>query len=179
MAEEYGRWPESRWKSPDINWKKAGVVTAGVDIGAVSSQAVVMCDGAVYSYSNQRCGPNGVENASKAMDRALEGTGMNLKRHSKYYCYRLRPLRSKVRRGRAKRDGLSRQRRPFYVRTECKDGLRSGRADQQSHETLEWDRIAELAINDKCAVSMGWGIEILADLMHVPAHVKWVRNHWP
>jgi predicted CoA-substrate-specific enzyme activase len=32
----------------------------------------------------------------------------------------------------------------------------------------KWDSIADVAFNDKCAVSMGWGVEILADLMHVP-----------
>jgi activator of 2-hydroxyglutaryl-CoA dehydratase len=79
MTQEYWRWPESVWASKDIDWKKAKLITAGVDIGAISTQAVVMCDGEVFSYSNLRTDPNIADNASKAMDKALAGTGMTLK----------------------------------------------------------------------------------------------------
>ena len=39
---EYWRWTESRWTNPDIDWKDGDVVSAGVDVGSVSTQAVVM-----------------------------------------------------------------------------------------------------------------------------------------
>jgi len=42
---EYWRWTESRWTSPDLNPKNGEVVSAGVDVGSVSTQAVVMVDG--------------------------------------------------------------------------------------------------------------------------------------
>ena len=47
MAEdkrEFWRWTESNWYDHDIDWKKAEVITAGVDVGSVSSQCVVFCD---------------------------------------------------------------------------------------------------------------------------------------
>ena len=79
MNTEYWRWPETSWVSPIINWEKADVITAGVDVGAVSSQAAVICDGEVYAYSNIRTGSNSRDSAQKAMDRALEGTRMKIK----------------------------------------------------------------------------------------------------
>jgi benzoyl-CoA reductase subunit A len=74
MAQEYWKWPESRWTSKDIDWRKAKTITAGVDIGAVGSQAVIMCDGELYCYANIRTLPDSGESANTAMIRALEGT---------------------------------------------------------------------------------------------------------
>ena len=51
MAKEFWRWTESRWTAPDIDWNKAQIITAGVDVGSVSSQAVVMTDGELYCYA--------------------------------------------------------------------------------------------------------------------------------
>lgn len=46
---EYWRWPETNWINPDIDWKQGKLITAGIDIGSVSSQAVVMVDGQLYA----------------------------------------------------------------------------------------------------------------------------------
>ena len=40
---EYWRWAESVWLDETRNWREAKFVTAGIDVGSVSSQAVVMC----------------------------------------------------------------------------------------------------------------------------------------
>ena len=79
MTEEYWRWPESRWTSTDIDWKKANTIVAGVDVGAVSTQTAVMCDDELYCYANIRTGPDGSNNSAvKAMERALQDTGMKV-----------------------------------------------------------------------------------------------------
>ena len=53
---EYWRWTESRWTNPDLEWKDADIISAGVDVGSVSTQAVVMVDGNLYCYGNMRTG---------------------------------------------------------------------------------------------------------------------------
>ena len=78
MEKEYWRWPESRWASPDIDWKDGDIVSAGVDVGSVSSQAVIVADGELYAYSNMRTGSDSPDSARRAMDWALEGTGLKL-----------------------------------------------------------------------------------------------------
>ncbi|MBU4605162.1 MAG: benzoyl-CoA reductase, bzd-type, subunit Q, partial [Proteobacteria bacterium] len=78
MAEEYWRWTESRWTNPDIDWKKGDIITGGVDVGSVSSQAVVFVDGELYCYGNTRTGSNSPDSAHKAMGLAMEDTGMSL-----------------------------------------------------------------------------------------------------
>ena len=78
MAEEYWRWTESRWTDPDLNWKEADIITAGVDVGSVSSQAVVMLDGRLFCYGNTRTGSNSPDSAMKAINMALEDTGLKI-----------------------------------------------------------------------------------------------------
>jgi len=52
MAKEYWKWPESGFVSTEINWKEVGKITAGIDIGTTSSQAVILCDGKLFGYSS-------------------------------------------------------------------------------------------------------------------------------
>src|SRR3989337_392082 len=76
---EYWRWTESRYTNPDIDWTKAKLVTAGIDVGSVSSQCVVIADGEIYAYGSTRTGSNSPDSANRAMDYALETTGLEPK----------------------------------------------------------------------------------------------------
>jgi benzoyl-CoA reductase subunit A len=73
---EFWRWPETSWVNPDVDWRGGNFVTAGVDIGSVSSQAVVMVDGQLFAYSNTRTGSDSPDSARKAMGMALEKSDM-------------------------------------------------------------------------------------------------------
>src|ERR1039458_7902856 len=168
MATEYGNWPESRWASRDIDWKKAKSITAGVDIGAVSSQAAVMCDGQLLAYSNLRTGPSSKASARKAMERALEGTGLGLKNIKQivatgYGCggadFATKSVNETVCHAKGAR---------FMFGPAVRTVFDMGGQTCQAIKLYEWDHIVDLAVNDKCAVNMGWGIEMLAELMHVP-----------
>jgi len=51
MTTEYYRWTECAWKNPDKDWQKADTLVAGIDVGSVSSQAVILADEEIYSLS--------------------------------------------------------------------------------------------------------------------------------
>jgi len=58
-----------------LDWKKAKVIAAGVDIGAVTSKALLVLDGQRYASSQVTTGtPKG--SALDAMSGALNGTGL-------------------------------------------------------------------------------------------------------
>ncbi len=80
MAEEtkkeYWRWPEGTWVNPGIVWEKGAIITAGVDVGSVSSQAVVLVHGELYSFSNTRTGADSPDSARKALSIAAGKTGL-------------------------------------------------------------------------------------------------------
>ena len=76
MAQEYWRWSEESWINPDLNDWKGACLTAGVDIGSTSTQAVVMADKKPLSYASIRTGSNSKDSAVNAMNRVLELTGL-------------------------------------------------------------------------------------------------------
>ncbi len=71
MAEEYWRWKEYRWTSPDVDWRNAKTVTCGVDVGSVSTQVVIMADGELYAYSNMRTGSSSPESAAVVVGASI------------------------------------------------------------------------------------------------------------
>jgi bzd-type benzoyl-CoA reductase Q subunit len=168
MTTEYGRWPESRWTSRDIDWKKARDITAGIDIGAVSSQAVIICDGQVYAYSNQRTGPSSKASARKAMESALEGTGMGLKNIRETVATGYGSSGADFANKSVNETVCHAKGARFMFGPTAKTVFDIGGQTCKAIKLYEWDTIVDVAVNDKCAVNMGWGIEMLADLMHVP-----------
>ena len=78
MAKEFWRWKEYNWRDENRDWRDGKVITAGVDVGSVSSQAVVMVDGELYAFSNMRTGSDSPNSALNAMNWALEGSGLTL-----------------------------------------------------------------------------------------------------
>ena len=69
---EYWRWDEGNWKDPDKDFKDAKVISAGVDVGSVSSQAAILADGELFAWANTRSGYNSRESANKVMQMARE-----------------------------------------------------------------------------------------------------------
>ncbi|UCE34830.1 MAG: benzoyl-CoA reductase, bzd-type, subunit Q [Deltaproteobacteria bacterium] len=61
----------------ELDWTKATVIAAGVDIGAVSSKAVILLDGKPYAFSHVRTSKP-KESASSALNAALANTGLTL-----------------------------------------------------------------------------------------------------
>jgi len=168
LTTEYWRWAESKWILPDKDWKKAEIITAGVDVGSVSTQAVIAVDGQLYAYSSMRTGANSPDSARRAMDWALEGTGIILE-DIKYIVG----------------TGYGRISIPFASRTITEIACHARGANYMYGPTLrtildmggqdckaircnERGEVITFIMNDKCAAGTGRGMEVFADLMAVP-----------
>ncbi len=168
MTTEYWRWKEYNWKDPDIDWKEARNITVGVDVGSVSSQAVVMTDGELFAYSNMRTGSDSPESAENALNWALEDTGLTL--DDIHY---------------AVGTGYGRINVPFADRaiTEIachgrganymygptvRTILDMGGQDCKVIQVDEKGKVQEFLMNDKCAAGTGRGMEVFADLLEIP-----------
>ena len=164
---EYWRWEESNWHNPEIDWGKARIITAGVDVGSVSSQAVIMCDGELYAFSNMRTGSNSPNSALNAMNWAMEGTGLTL--DDLHYTVGT---------------GYGRINIPFANRaiTEIACHARGGNymygptvrtildIGGQDCKVIHCDnkgKVTSFLMNDKCAAGTGRGMEVFADLLGV------------
>jgi bzd-type benzoyl-CoA reductase Q subunit len=165
---ENWRWEESRWHNPDIDWKKGKAVTAGIDVGSVSSQAVILVDGELFAYSSMRTGSDSPNSALNAVNWAMEGTGMTL--DDIHYTVGT---------------GYGRVNVPFADRaiTEIACHARGGNymygptvrtildmggQDCKAIHCDEKGKVVSFLMNDKCAAGTGRGMEVFADLLGVP-----------
>jgi activator of 2-hydroxyglutaryl-CoA dehydratase len=64
------------WQAADRDWRKADMLTAGVDVGSTTSKAVILSDGALLSYSILWSGADKPDSARKALEAALKNTGV-------------------------------------------------------------------------------------------------------
>ncbi len=171
MAEktkEYWRWKEYNWHDENADPKDAETITAGVDVGSVSSQAVVMLDGKLFAFSNMRTGSNSPDSARNAMNWALEGTGLTM--DDLHYTVGT---------------GYGRVNVPFADRaiTEIACHARGGNTmygstvrtildmggqDCKAIRCDERGKVTNFLMNDKCAAGTGRGMEVFADLLSVP-----------
>src|SRR4030043_436063 len=163
MKADYWKMSEYASISEQLDWTRARVIVAGVDIGAVSSKAVILLDGEPYAFS-QATTRTPKESAFKAINAALAKT--QLKLENIYYivgtgCGRTqvpfaRKTISEIACGAA---GAVRIWGPS-VRTVLDAG---GQSCKVIHCT-EKGRATDFLWNDKCAAGIGRSLETLADL---------------
>ncbi len=167
QKQEFWRWPESNWKNPDIDWKDANYITVGIDVGSVSSQAVIMADREIIAYGNMRTGFDSPNSARDALLFAMEATDMPEDRMD--YCIGT---------------GYGRVNVPFADRTLTEiacharganfiygPGVRTvldvGGQDIKAIRCDENGKVSNFLMNDKCAAGTGRGMEVFADLVGV------------
>lgn len=165
---EFWRWKEYRWHDESADWKNADIISAGVDIGSVSSQAVILLDGKLYAFSSQRTGFDSPESANQAAAWAMEGTGMTL--DDIHYSVGT---------------GYGRVNVPFAdkaiteIACHARGGnfmygptvrtiLDMGGQDCKAIRCDEKGKVEAFLMNDKCAAGTGRGMEVMADLMEIP-----------
>ncbi len=166
--QEFWRWPETHWVNPDIDWKKAKLITAGVDVGSVSTQAVIMVDGELFAYGNMRTGSDSPNSARKGMDFALEET--DLKVENIDYCMGTGYGRVNVPMAQQSITEISCHSRGanFMYGPEVRTVMDMGGQDCKAIHCDERGKVLNFMMNDKCAAGTGRGMEVFADLIRVP-----------
>jgi benzoyl-CoA reductase subunit A len=165
---EFWRWPETSWVNPDVDWKSGNFITAGVDIGSVSSQTVVMVDGQLYAYSNTRTGSDSPNSARKAMAMALESSDLTEDRLD--YCIGTGYGRVNVPMAQQTITEIACHARGanFMYGPEIRTVMDMGGQDCKAIRTDDRGKVLKFMMNDKCAAGTGRGMEVFADLIGVP-----------
>lgn len=168
MPKEFWRWSEEIWVNPEITDPGKECLTAGVDIGSTSTQAVVMAGGKIAAYASIRTGANSRDSAVNAMNRVLEVSGI-----------RQEEIAFTV------GTGYGRVNVPFADKTiteitchakganyiygpSVRTILDMGGQDCKAIHCDERGRVTSFMMNDKCAAGTGRGMEVIADLLGVP-----------
>ena len=171
MAEEikeFWRWPETRWKNPDIDWRQRKTITAGIDVGSVSTQAVVMVDGELYAFSSTRTGSDSPDSALKGLNMALEGTGMTADNID--YCIGTGYGRVNVPMAQQTITEIACHARGanFIYGPAVRTVMDMGGQDCKAIRCDERGKVLKFMMNDKCAAGTGRGMEVFAELIRVP-----------
>jgi len=171
MAEEkkeFWRWTESNWKNPDINWNDAKYITAGIDVGSVSSQGVIVADGQILAYGNMRTGSDSPNSARNALNFALEAVDMPEDRID--YCIGTGYGRVNVPMADRSITEIACHARGanFIYGPEVRTVLDVGGQDIKAIQCDEKGKVTNFLMNDKCAAGTGRGMEVFSDLLGVP-----------
>ena len=168
MEQAYGRWPESSWTSGDLDWKSAKRITAGVDIGTTSAQSAIFCDGELFGWANIRVGASFSKSADEVIARALGSSRLESDR-----------IDAIVATGFAHENALYATKAMDEVHCHAKGarymygpGVHTvvdlGGQTLKVIRLYDWDRVWDIAMNDKCATGQGRNIEQICKLLQVP-----------
>ncbi len=165
MAKEFWRWKEYNWKNDDINWKSGTTVSAGVDVGSVSSQAVILVDGKLFAYSNMLTGSDSPLSAQNAMNWALEKTDMKLE--DIHYVVGTGYGRVNVPFANKTITEIACHARGanFMYGNTVRTLIDMGGQDCKAIQCDEKGKVVNFLMNDKCAAGTGRGMEVFADLL--------------
>jgi len=165
---EFWRWTEYTWRDENKDWREASIMTAGIDVGSVSSQAVIMADGELYAFNSQRTGSNSPESARKALDGAMRDTGLTIEDFqfivgTGYGRVNVPFAHKAVTEIACHARGAN-----FMGGSEIRTILDMGGQDCKAIHCDERGKVTNFKMNDKCAAGTGRGMEVIADLMEVP-----------
>ncbi len=167
MTEEYYRWLESTWVSPDIDWKSGDLITGGCDVGSTSSQMVIMVDGKLYAYSNIRSKGRSEASADASFEKALEGTDMTRDKLE----YIVGTGYGRVSIPFANRDiteiSCHARGANFLYGDSVRTILDMGGQDLKVISCDEKGKVKSFVMNDKCAAGAGRGMETMAELLSI------------
>ena len=165
---EYWRWLEYQSIMSNIELNSAEIITAGVDVGSVGSKAVIMVDGEVYSWSVMRTGSNSSDSANKALEWAMEDTGLTLKDFN--YIVGTGYGRVNVpMANRAITEIACHAKGANYIwGASVRTVLDVGGQDVKAIRCDQNGKVVSFLMNDKCAAGTGRGMEVIADLLKIP-----------
>jgi bzd-type benzoyl-CoA reductase Q subunit len=165
---EFWRWPEGIWVNPDLDPRKAGRLTAGIDVGSVSSQAVVLTDGDLYAFGSTRTGADSSQSAIKALKIAFADTGLT--ERDLDYCIGTGYGRVNVPMAQRTITEIACHARgaSFMYGPEVRTVLDMGGQDCKAITTDDRGKVLNFIMNDKCAAGTGRGMEVFAELIGIP-----------
>ena len=168
MAVEYWRWPEEEGISTGVDCKKTASITAGVDIGAVSSKAAIMCDGELAAYSIIRTGADSKASAQKAMDKALKAAGLEIGDIRYIVSTGYGRANASFAKKTVTEIACHARGAPYMYGPTVRTILDMGGQDTKAIKSDQYGKVLAFIMNDKCASGTGRGIETFADMVCVP-----------
>lgn len=145
---------------------KDELITAGIDIGSTSAQAVILKNNTILSFSNIGAGIDKKETANKALDLALQGTDITRKDinymvGTGYGRYQVPGADKNV------TEITCHARGAHYFFPKARTVLDMGGQDCKAMSCDEDGRVTAFVMNEKCAAGTGRSMEVIAKLFDI------------
>jgi benzoyl-CoA reductase subunit A len=165
---EFWRWQENVWIDESKDWKSAKLITCGIDVGSVSSQAVLVVDGELYGFNSMRTGNNSPDSATNALQGVMDKCGMQ--QSDIHYVVGTGYGRVNVPfANKAITEIACHARGANYMGgNSVRTILDMGGQDCKAIHCDEKGKVTNFLMNDKCAAGTGRGMEVISDLMQIP-----------
>ena len=165
---EFWRWQENVWIDETKDWKSAKIITCGIDVGSVSSQAVLVVDGELYGFNSMRTGNNSPDSATNALQGVMDKCGMQ--QSDIHYVVGTGYGRVNVPfANKAITEIACHARGANYMGgNSVRTILDMGGQDCKAIHCDEKGKVTNFLMNDKCAAGTGRGMEVISDLMQIP-----------
>lgn len=168
MGTDYWKWPEVSGVEKGVDCKGAAVIAAGVDVGALSSKAAIMCDGKLYAYGVVRTDADSKGSGNRAMEAALKEAGLEI--GDIHYIVGTGYGRANIPSAKTVVTEVTcHARGAMYL---CGPTVRTvldmGGQDYKAIKIDQYGNVVNFIMNDKCATGTGRGIEVFADMVAVP-----------
>ena len=165
---EFWRWQENVWVDESKDWKSAKIITCGIDVGSVSSQAVLVVDGELYGFNSMRTGNNSPDSATNALQGVMDKCGMQ--QSDIHYVVGTGYGRVNVPfANKAITEIACHARGATYMGgNSVRTILDMGGQDCKAIHCDEKGKVTNFLMNDKCAAGTGRGMEVISDLMQIP-----------
>jgi benzoyl-CoA reductase subunit A len=165
---EFWRWSEEVFVDTTRDWRSANIISCGIDVGSVSSKAVVMLDGMLYAYSVVRTSINSSESAKKAFMPIEDITGLkitdcNFIVGTGYGRVNVTFANKTITEIACHGKGA------YYAGgSTVRTILDMGGQDCKAIHIDSEGKVTNFLMNDKCAAGTGRGLEVIAELLEVP-----------
>lgn len=165
----YADWPGTVWVNESLDWKEAKIVSAGIDVGSVSSKFVIMSDGEIAGYSAFRTQKSS-EYSSQYVTNALFDKMDHISLDNIHYIVATGYGRVQVPfSNKAITEIACHARGANYIYgPTIRTILDMGGQDLKIIKCDERGKVLNFVMNDKCAAGCGRAFEVLADLVRIP-----------
>lgn len=145
---------------------KNELITAGIDIGSLSAQAVILKSNTILSFSNTGAGTDKKETSYKVLDMALQGTDIS-RNDIKYVVgtgygrYQVPYANKNV------TEITCHARGAYYFFPKVRTVLDMGGQDCKAMSCDEGGKVKAFVMNEKCAAGTGRSMEVIAKLFNI------------
>lgn len=165
---KYGNFCDSVWISDEVDVLQSRKVTAGIDVGTVSTEAVIMCDDKIKCYAIIKTEMDFINAPEKVWKKMTQDPGMKMSDMQAIVCtgFGHRNVTS----GAEYVDEIHCHAKGarYMFGPEVTTVLDLGGQTCKAIRLHKWDRVRDFMVNDKCATGMGHNVEELCELLQVP-----------